>query len=105
MKFTSSITETDRTRHGELHNLLSDIEDLIKNQTSWTEEDLSHAKVALGERIDSAKKSMDEMGKEITERTRYAVKTTDNYVHENPWQAIGIGAALGILVGVVVSRR
>jgi ElaB/YqjD/DUF883 family membrane-anchored ribosome-binding protein len=30
---------------------------------------------------------------------------TDEYVHENPWQAIGIGAAIGFLVGLVVSRR
>jgi ElaB/YqjD/DUF883 family membrane-anchored ribosome-binding protein len=105
MKINSSMTETNSTQSSELHNLLADIEDLIKNQTSLTGEDLSHAKDALGKRITAAREYLDEIGKELTERTRYAVKTTDNYVHDNPWQAIGFGAVLGILVGVVVARR
>jgi ElaB/YqjD/DUF883 family membrane-anchored ribosome-binding protein len=30
---------------------------------------------------------------------------TDDYVRDNPWQAIGVAAAIGFLVGLVVSRR
>ena len=38
-------------------------------------------------------------------RTKAAVKATDGYVHENPWQSIGVGAGLGLLVGFLISRR
>ncbi len=31
------------------------------------------------------------------EKGRDAAILTDDYVHENPWQAIGIGAAIGFL--------
>ncbi len=41
----------------------------------------------------------------VIEKGRDAAILTDDYVHENPWQAIGIGAAIGFLVGVVVARR
>ena len=41
----------------------------------------------------------------VVEKGRDAAIMTDDYVHENPWQAIGIGAAIGFLVGVVVARR
>jgi ElaB/YqjD/DUF883 family membrane-anchored ribosome-binding protein len=30
---------------------------------------------------------------------------TDDYVHDNPWQAIGVSAAIGFLVGLVIARR
>ena len=34
-----------------------------------------------------------------------AAKVTDNYVHEHPWKAIGIAAAIAFLLGLLVSRR
>jgi len=30
---------------------------------------------------------------------------TDEYVHEHPWQAIGIAAGVGLLVGMLIARR
>ena len=38
-------------------------------------------------------------------RTLLAARATDDYVHDNPWQAIGVAAAVGFLVGLVISRR
>jgi ElaB/YqjD/DUF883 family membrane-anchored ribosome-binding protein len=38
-------------------------------------------------------------------RARQAADFTDGYVHENPWRAIGVGAAIGLLIGYLVSRR
>jgi ElaB/YqjD/DUF883 family membrane-anchored ribosome-binding protein len=30
---------------------------------------------------------------------------TDDYVHENPWQVVGVAAAVGFLVGLMMNRR
>ena len=38
-------------------------------------------------------------------RAQAAVATTDQYVHDNPWSAIGIGAGIGLVVGYLVARR
>ena len=89
----------------EVHNFLADIEDLVKATTSLTGEDLARAKAKLADRILSAKASVETMGGAIADGTRQAVQTTDDYVHERPWQAIGIGAALGVLVGLLIARR
>jgi ElaB/YqjD/DUF883 family membrane-anchored ribosome-binding protein len=32
-------------------------------------------------------------------------RATNDYVNENPWRAIAIGAGIGLLLGIVVSRR
>jgi len=36
------------------------------------------------------------------ERGRAAVEQTDEYVHENPWQSIAIGAGVAALVGIAI---
>lgn len=42
---------------------------------------------------------------ELLAKTRAAAKATDVYVHDNPWQAIGLAAGLGLLVGWMMGRR
>lgn len=39
------------------------------------------------------------------ERARELVRTADDYVRENPWQAIGAVALLGVTLGFLLSRR
>jgi ElaB/YqjD/DUF883 family membrane-anchored ribosome-binding protein len=34
-----------------------------------------------------------------------AGQVADDYVHGNPWQAVGIAAGLGFALGLVVGRR
>lgn len=38
-------------------------------------------------------------------RAKHAVYRADDYVHEKPWQGIGIGAAAGLVVGLLLARR
>ena len=38
-------------------------------------------------------------------RAKHAAEVTDHYVHTNPWQSVGIGAATGLLVGFLLGRR
>ncbi len=38
-------------------------------------------------------------------RAKKAVDRADDYVHEKPWQGIGIGAAIGLVLGVLLARR
>jgi len=45
----------------------------------------------------------------VVDKSRAAARATDEYVHENPWQSIGVaarvGAALGVVIGALLSRR
>lgn len=41
----------------------------------------------------------------IVARGRRAARATDDYVHDNPWQAIGVAGLTGLLVGMLISRR
>ena len=89
----------------EFHNFLADIEDLIKATTSLTGEDLARATAKLSERVTAAKESVEEMSGAIAQQARKTAADTNDYVHEQPWQAIGAAAAIAFLLGFVLSRR
>ena len=98
--------ETDESASkGEFHNFIADIEDLITSMTPLTGEDLARAKAKLSARVAAAKESVDEMSSEVVQRARKTARVTNRYVEDNPWQAVGIGAALGMLIGVLLGRR
>jgi ElaB/YqjD/DUF883 family membrane-anchored ribosome-binding protein len=42
---------------------------------------------------------------EVVAKTKAAARATDEYVHENPWRSIGFAASLGVVVGLLISRR
>jgi ElaB/YqjD/DUF883 family membrane-anchored ribosome-binding protein len=51
--------------------------------------------------LDKAKSAQDaaiRTGKEIAH-------TTDDYVHDHPWQAVAMAAGVGVLVGFLLGRR
>jgi ElaB/YqjD/DUF883 family membrane-anchored ribosome-binding protein len=99
----SAVARSSKT--GELQNFIADIEDLITSMTSLTGEDLERTKEKLAERVDAAKQALTETGNQIAERARQSARVTNSYVHEHPWQAVGIGAIFGLLVGIAVNRR
>lgn len=40
----------------------------------------------------------------VVVRSRAAAQATDDYVHDNPWKSIGIAAAVGFAIGLLVNR-
>ncbi|MDO8345084.1 MAG: DUF883 family protein [Cellvibrio sp.] len=89
----------------EFHSFVADIEDLVKATTSLTGEELTRAKAKLNQRIASAKTSVEDMSETIVNRARKTAEATNTYVHEQPWNAIGASAAVGLLVGYLLARR
>ena len=41
----------------------------------------------------------------MIEKSKQAARATDEYVHENPWKAVGIAAGVGLVVGLLIGRR
>ncbi|MBP7641556.1 MAG: DUF883 domain-containing protein, partial [Thauera sp.] len=41
----------------------------------------------------------------IVDSGKKAVRVTDDYVHENPWQSVGVAAGVAFLLGLLASRR
>jgi len=58
----------------------------------------------LRARLEAATEKAKEVCKKLQEETVAAAKATDKAVREHPYQAIGIGFGLGLLIGALVMR-
>jgi len=59
----------------------------------------------IGERLRDAKLRLADAEVAVVDRTKAAARATDDFVHENPWRAVGVAAFVGLLLGAVISRR
>lgn len=89
----------------EFHNLLADLQQLIGEATTLTGADLERLRLQLGERVGQAKHAVEDLGGSIDQQARKAASATDVWVHQQPWNAIGIGVGTGLLIGFLLARR
>jgi len=88
----------------DLRVLVADAEELLQETAGQTGEKV----VAIRERIKKnlvvAKGRLVEAEELMVAKARQAAKVTDDYVHENPWRAVGIAAGVSLVVGMLISR-
>lgn len=84
---------------------LDDAEDLLRQAASETGERASELREEALSRLKRTRMALYDIQDSMVEKGRQAARATDDYVHSNPWQAITISAAAGLLLGLLVSRR
>lgn len=89
----------------DLKNVIQDAEAWLRHGGSLTGEELKAAKAKFERTISNAKDDLIRLEEAVVEKTKAAAKATDDYVQENPWKAVGAGAALGLLVGLLIARK
>ena len=89
----------------DLRVVVADAEELLRATANQTGERIAAARAKAEESLRAAKVRLAEAQASVVERVKIAAKTTDGYVHENPWQAMGIAAAVGLVLGALISRR
>ncbi|MDO9053340.1 MAG: DUF883 family protein [Gallionella sp.] len=88
----------------DLQIVVSDAEELLKATASQAGEKVSAARERIQDSLTAAKARLAEAEEAMLEKTRQAARATDEYVHDNPWRAVGIAAGVGLVVGMLISR-
>ena len=68
-------------------------------------EKIGVARERIQDSLHEAKVKLAEAEAVLRDQAKQAARYTDEYVHENPWRAIGIAAGIGLLLGLLLSRR
>lgn len=89
----------------EWHRLVADVEDLVKKVANVDDEEIAEIRSKVENTLAEAKTSASAGIAAVRGRAEDASEATDEYVRENPWAAIGIAAAVGIIFGFVAGRR
>lgn len=100
----SNKSQAEPAMAAEFHNLIADIEDLLKTTTSLTGAEFELAKKKLTERVATAKASVEDLGQNFAAKARHSAEVTDRYVHQQPWQSIAACAAVSFVLGMLVAR-
>lgn len=83
----------------------ADVEALIKATANQGGETLTNLRNKAEASLAKAKSKMADAQETIVEKSKIAAKATDEYVHDNPWKSIGLSAAVGLVVGLLIGRR
>ena len=89
----------------DINAVLADAESLLSATAEQSGEQIALVRARAESSLRMARRRMVEMQSAMLESTREAVRLTDSYVHENPWNAIGAAAGIGVLVGFLLGRR
>jgi ElaB/YqjD/DUF883 family membrane-anchored ribosome-binding protein len=85
--------------------VITDAEELLRATAGQAGEKIGVARERIQDSIYQAKVKLAEAEAVVRERARQAAQYTDEYVRENPWRAIGVAAGIGLVLGLVLSRR
>jgi ElaB/YqjD/DUF883 family membrane-anchored ribosome-binding protein len=89
----------------DLKLVVADAEELLRATASQAGEKVSAARERIQASLATAKVKLTDAERVVVDKTKDAAKATDEYVRDNPWQAVGIAAAAGLVLGVLISRR
>jgi ElaB/YqjD/DUF883 family membrane-anchored ribosome-binding protein len=89
----------------DLHAVVRDAEDLLKATASQAGEKIQQARERAEESVRQAKERLAGLEDEALAHARVLAADADKFVREKPWQAISIAAGIGLVLGLLMSRR
>ena len=85
--------------------VVADAEELLKATASQAGEKVAAARERVQDSLHQAKVKLAEAEDVLIQKGKQAARVTDEYVHDNPWRAVGIGAGVGLIIGLLIGRR
>lgn len=85
----------------DLRSVTRDAEELVNATASEGSDRARNARARLTQAIEAAKETCARWEQKALE----SAKATDKVIRDHPYQSIGIALGLGILIGVLVSRK
>jgi ElaB/YqjD/DUF883 family membrane-anchored ribosome-binding protein len=89
----------------DLRQVIADAEELLKLTASEVGDSAVGLRERLQQRMADAKHSLLTLQATATEKAKAAGHAADDYVHDHPWQAVALGAGVGLVVGLLIGRR
>jgi ElaB/YqjD/DUF883 family membrane-anchored ribosome-binding protein len=90
---------------GDLRVVIADAEELLRMTSDQASEGAAHVRSRVQARMEQAKADLLQLQHAAVAKVRAAGHATDELVHENPWRSMGIAAGVGLVMGLLISRR
>lgn len=81
------------------------LEEVLNSSADKSKEEVSKLRSKAEQALKESRYRLGETGDALAKQTREAAARADEYVRDNPWTGVGIGAAVGVVLGVLLTRR
>lgn len=89
----------------DLRAVVADAEALMAATAHDASDKARDARHKAASSVEQARARLEEFEDELTSRAKAAAEDAHRYVRDNPWQSLGVAAAVGVLVGLLLGRR
>ncbi|SDI73236.1 DUF883 family protein [Billgrantia gudaonensis] len=106
---TPNTDATTQQLKDDLHHLSRTVEELVSATADDSRSNIKELRERAEQRLKDTRERLEARGERLYGEARDTVThqadACDRYVHENPWTSIGIGAAVGMVIGMLIGRR
>jgi ElaB/YqjD/DUF883 family membrane-anchored ribosome-binding protein len=86
----------------DFNTVVAETEQLLRDASAGGGEKAAALRHEVELKLRAAREKLMDIEHLAVEKTKAAAQATDNYVHDRPWQAIGITAGVSVLVGITI---
>jgi ElaB/YqjD/DUF883 family membrane-anchored ribosome-binding protein len=97
-------TQARDAQSGQFHELFESVEDLIKRVAEIDSPEIQKIRAKARVALMVAKSAVQDGATHVGRQARRAAGTTDEYLREYPWYALGLVTLVGFGAGLLVSR-
>ena len=89
----------------DLKVVVADAEEILRATAGAAGDKVGELRERITIRLRDAKERLQDAEAALVDKTKACARATDDFVHEQPWKAVGVAAALGLALGVLIGRR
>lgn len=89
----------------DLKAVRTDLEDIARSIADVAGEKAAGVRARIEVRLKDIKARLEDVEEIVVDKTKACARATDDFVHDHPWKAVGVASLVGLLLGVLISRR
>jgi len=89
----------------DLQTLVADAESILLTTADDASDKAAETRARIRATLTEAREQIERIEEKVMFEAKVAAREADRFVRDRPWQAVGIAAAVGLVIGVLVSRK
>ena len=89
----------------DLRVIIADAEEILRLTANQAGEGITDFRLRMQAKLQQAQAELAELQELALAKVKAAGLAADEYVHDNPWRAIGAAAGVGLVIGLLIGRR
>jgi ElaB/YqjD/DUF883 family membrane-anchored ribosome-binding protein len=89
----------------EVHDLMAHVQDLLGQLAHVADPEIARLRAKVSKALETTTRAVTNGSQRVQRHTKDAIRAGDAYVRDQPWQAVGVAAVVGLIAGILVARR